>query len=157
MFSRQKGKNMSREVRRVPAEWEHPMEERYGKSAHKPLHQGYPEAKAEFEDKQQKEGLQEALDYFGVAPNQEDYMPEWPDEERTHYQMYETCSEGTPISEPMETPEELARWLADTGASSFANMTATYEQWLATCQGAWAPSMVMAGGKLMSGVEAFSK
>lgn len=124
---------------------------------HQALFEGYNDAKEEFEAMWRKQGLQEALDWFGVAPNQEDYMPEWPDEERTHYQMYETCSEGTPLSEPMETPEELARWLADTGASSFGSMTATYEQWLATCQGAWAPSAVMVGGKMMSGVEAFSK
>ena len=42
-----------------------------------------------------------------------------PIEERTHYQMYETCTEGTPISPVMETPENLARWLADNGASAF--------------------------------------
>jgi len=56
--------------------------------------------------------------------------------------MYENTSEGTPISPPFETPEELARWLADNNASAFGGMTATYEQWLATCKGLYAPSMV---------------
>ena len=51
------------------------------------------------------------------------------------------------------TPEELARWLADTGASAFGEMTATYEQWLATCRSGWAPSAVACGGDLVSGVE----
>ena len=41
--------------------------------------------------------------------------------------IYETCSEGSPISPAFETPEELARWLTD---NSFGSMTATYEQWL---------------------------
>lgn len=86
-------------------------------------------------------------------PVPEDYMPDWPEAERTHWMMYEDTSEGTPISPAFATPEELARWLADNGASSFGDMTATYEQWLATCKGAWGPSMVMTGGKMMSGVE----
>lgn len=143
---------MSREVRRVPANWEHPMREDRP-DCHQALFEGYNDAKAEFEAMWRKQGLQKALDWFGVAPNQEDYMPEWPDDERTHYQMYETCSEGTPISEPMETPEKLARWLADTGASAFADMTAPYEAWLAICQGGHAPSAVMFAAVLKSGVD----
>ena len=73
------------------------------------------------------------------------------------YVMYENTSEGTPISPAFETPEALARWLADTGASSFAGMTATYERWLNGARGGYAPSMVMAGGHLMSGVESSVK
>ena len=30
----------------------------------------------------------------------------------------------------METPEELAHWLEDNKTSQFADMKATYEQWL---------------------------
>lgn len=92
-------------------------------------------------------------EWEGSPPEPDDYMPSWTDEEKTHLMMYETTSEGTPISPAFATPEELARWLADTGASAFGGETATYEQWLNTCRGAWAPSLVMIGGKLMSGVE----
>jgi len=46
--------------------------------------------------------------------------------------MYETCTEGTPISPAFATPEELARWLADNEASAFGGMTASYEGWLRT-------------------------
>jgi hypothetical protein len=87
-------------------------------------------------------------------PDPADYMPDWPDAERTHYMMYEDTSEGTPISPAFATPEELALWLADTGASSFAGRTATYEQWLRVAQGGWAPSAVIEDGVLRSGVEA---
>ncbi|MCK5445108.1 MAG: hypothetical protein KAI73_05745, partial [Rhodospirillaceae bacterium] len=73
---------------------------------------------------------------------------------RTHWQMYETTSEGTPISPPMETPELLARWLADNNASAFAKDTATYEQWLSTIKRGFAPSAIMGDGKLESGVAA---
>jgi len=51
--------------------------------------------------------------------------------------MYETCSEGTPISPVMETPEQLARWLVDNKASFFGTMTAPYDRWLEICYGAY--------------------
>lgn len=70
------------------------------------------------------------------------------------YQVWETTSEGSPISPPFATPEELARWLADHGASSFGSQTATYEEWLAFARGpGWAPSAVSVdGGPIVSGV-----
>lgn len=89
-----------------------------------------------------------------IAPNPENYMPNWPVEKRTHYMMYEDTSEGTPISPAFETPEELARWLADTGASAFGGFTATYEQWLSTIGRGYAMSMVADENGLRSGVEA---
>lgn len=70
------------------------------------------------------------------------------------WQAWETTSEGSPISPVFATPEDLARWLADTGASSFGSRTATYEQWLKFIQGpGWAPSAVSQGGEFKSGVE----
>ncbi len=70
------------------------------------------------------------------------------------WQMWETTSEGSPISPVFATPEELARWLAGTGASSFGSDTATYEQWLRMIKvPGWAPGAVIIGGAAMSGVE----
>lgn len=46
------------------------------------------------------------------------------------YQMWETTSEGSPISPVFASPEELARWLADNKASWFGDATATYDQWM---------------------------
>lgn len=91
------------------------------------------------------------------APNPNDYMPDWPDEQRTHFMMYESTSEGTPISPAFATPEELARWLADTGASSFADFTATYEQWLNTIREGSAPSAIISNGTIKSGVEGITE
>lgn len=88
-----------------------------------------------------------------TPPKPEWYMPDWPDSERTHYMMYESTSEGTPISPAFATPEELAHWLADTGASSFADFTATYEQWLAAIKAGSAVSAVLDSTGLRSGVE----
>lgn len=61
------------------------------------------------------------------------------------------------MSPVFAAPEELAQWLADTGASSFGYETASYEQWLAFINGpGWAPTMVMNEKGLQGGVEASS-
>jgi hypothetical protein len=79
------------------------------------------------------------------------------------WQMWETTSEGSPMSPVFKTPEELARWLADTGASAFAGMTATYDEWLGTITvSGGAPSAVLtvdSTGKerMESGVAALSQ
>jgi hypothetical protein len=70
------------------------------------------------------------------------------------FQMWETVSEGSPISPVFKTPEELAKWLADNGASAFGSETATYEQWLKMITGpGWSPSAMVVGGVMMSGVQ----
>lgn len=91
---------MGREVRRVPATWEHP---KGANGRHMPL---------------------------GA-----DAMPPWPEAERTHWQMYENTSAGTPLSPPCETPEALAKWLADHYADAGAGTTGTAEEWLAMIKG----------------------
>lgn len=69
------------------------------------------------------------------------------------YQMWETTSEGSPISPVFATPEELARWLADTKASAFGGMGATYAQWLGMIQKGSAPSAFITSRGIVSGVE----
>lgn len=146
---------MGREVRRVPADWRHPKDEHTRR--YTPLFDGatYERRKNEWLDMLAEKGLQETLDYQGNPPNTDDYMPVWPEEQRTHLMMYEDTSEGTPISPAFKTPEELARWLADNDASAFGGDTATYEQWLATVRDGYAVSAVMDSKGLRSGV-AFS-
>lgn len=73
------------------------------------------------------------------------------------WQMWETTSEGSPISPVFETPEGLATWLADTKASTFGPMTADYGTWLKMIVGSgWAPSAVLSPetGIMASGVAA---
>src|SRR5271157_3716104 len=86
---------MGREVRRVPANWEHPKDENGNL---KPLYDGYAEAAREFLAIANSKGLQEALEEYGNAPNKDWYMPDWSESEKTHLMMYKTTTEGTPIS-----------------------------------------------------------
>lgn len=162
---------MGREVRMVPKNWEHPKDEH---GDYVPLYEGsHDEDAAEWdaEAKKWSEGLRKHWsdgwvpidsdysdmtyeEYAGPRPKASSYMGNFEGGTATHLMMYEDTSEGTPISPAFETPEELAKWLADTGASSFGSMTATYEQWLRICRGGFAPSMVITGGAIRSGVEA---
>jgi hypothetical protein len=202
---------MSREVRRVPLDWQHPMTwvERWdrveGRSrmrlVPRALHESYPDALAYWEQEGEELSRREGFDWtfwseycltgykgrddsepvihpYGEEddkqvpvrdadhlhellmanhdrqrPDPSDYMPEFVEGTAVGWCMYETTSEGTPISPVFETPEALAHWLADTGASAFGGSTATYEQWLSTARAGWAPSAVATGGSLQSGVE----
>lgn len=71
------------------------------------------------------------------------------------YQIWETVSEGSPVSPPFATPEELASWMVANDNS--VTRDTGYEGWLRFINGpSWAPSMVSDGSKLLSGVAAVS-
>lgn len=73
------------------------------------------------------------------------------------YQLWETTSEGSPLTPPFATPEELARYCADNGVSSFGDDTQSYETWLWFINGpGWAPSMIGDANGLHSGVAAIA-
>lgn len=160
---------MGREVRRVPKDWQHPKVKRwnylkgYEEEIYQPMYdwpfapkmrEWYAEWDAWERGEKPADAISETyVEYNGPPPDPAYYRPDWPEAARTHLMMYEDTSEGTPISPAFETPEELARWLADNKASSFGNSTATYEQWLPICRGGWAPSMVIDSGVMKSGVE----
>jgi len=97
-------------------------------------------------------------EWDGEMPVASNYMPEWPEEQKTMLMMYETCTEGTPISPPFATAEELAHWLAENNASAFGKSTATYDEWLATIKRGWAVSAVLSSAHGMeSGVAALAR
>lgn len=68
------------------------------------------------------------------------------------WQMWETTSEGSPMSPIFSTPEELAQWLTDSKASAFGRETATYSQWMGMIKAGWAMSAVSHDGIIESGV-----
>lgn len=73
------------------------------------------------------------------------------------YQLWETVSEGSPISPVFKQPEDLAQWLVESPDYKWRKNDAgtTYKQWLAFIRGpGWAPSAMSVGGKFMTGVQA---
>ena len=133
---------MSREMRRVPANWQHPqvakfaLNAEYRKLTYIPLakHSDLLDAIKRLKEEARlgESVLYKLLDEYAYCKGV--YMPDF-GTEATHYMMYETCSEGTPISPAFETPEELARWLTVSRASMFGDTTGTYEQWLRIAKG----------------------
>lgn len=154
---------MSREVRRVPLDWQHPkmIAARWDRTAgavidkevYRPLFRDradFPEYHREWEQEGDPNWPEPVLD--------RDYMPDFTGvpEDQMGWCMYEATSEGTPISPVFADPDELAHWLADNEAKSWGNTrTATYEQWKKTIDQGSAIGYVFAPGVGgMSGVEA---
>lgn len=156
---------MSREVRRVPLTYQHPTEwvQRYDRHtrklgpviAFKPLfkHESYAESVRDHQQEVKNYGEVEA----GPTPNPEDYMPDFTDtpEDNLGWCMYETTSEGTPISPVLKDQDALAHWLAENGASAFGGEPASYERWKAMINaGHSVCSAVVMNGRIVSGVDA---
>ena len=134
---------MSREIRRVPANWQHPEHDHCphwgGRDAHKNSISVYQRGKCfhplydedfdtalrewmrnyELWKRDEHDGF-EYHEIYGSPPNPEYYRPAWTPGQATHYQLYETVSEGTPMSPVFETLDELAEWLIENGSSEKA-------------------------------------
>lgn len=98
-----------------------------------------------------------ACDGSGMDPEFLERYEAWEDTQPPAgegWQMWETVSEGSPISPVCKTPEELARYMAD---NPWGATHGNYHQWLAMIKAGWDPSMVVQDGKVMSGVEAVSE
>jgi len=176
---------MGREIRRVPPNWEHPREQcrhspwaggcadgkSHGGKCLKPLYdRSFSEAAAEW-----KEGFlswergerpeycgdeskeTEFWEYEGQPPERDSYRPEWKEGEATWFQVYETVSEGTPVSPAFATREELVEYLVKNGdfwAQKRGEGGCSRKSAEAFVMGdGWVPSMVMEGGKITSGIE----
>lgn len=73
------------------------------------------------------------------------------------WQMWENVSEGSPISPVFKTAKALAKWLGENNASAMGSQTATYQEWLGMIKVGSAPSGVISGGRMMTGVEAMAR
>lgn len=83
----------------------------------------------------------------------EEWEPEEPPTGEA-YQVWETVSEGSPISPAFANPEELAEWLVDNRKNSIDDGT-TKEQWMKFILGpGWSCSLVGDENGLRSGVQA---
>jgi len=100
---------MGREIRRVPKEWQHPKDD---KGHYIPLH-SYTFAEAIDDWERYSKDSEED------KPNPKYYRPEYEDEP-VAYQIYETVSEGTPVSPIFETEDEMLEYLLKKGHSEKA-------------------------------------
>ena len=117
---------MGREIRRVQPNWEHPkksngayqpmLDEIFDESLKDWVKQ-YEQWKAGTHPDQKSEFYEEGntfWDWNGGPPDPEYHRPEFT-EEATWYQVYETVSEGTPVTPPFETKAELVEYLVQQG------------------------------------------
>lgn len=113
-----------REVRPVAIGWEHPRDPGTysdGSPRYRPLF-----SRADLLNHERDRG--EDPDYEIDPAN---YMPPIPEGTSFGYALYETTTEGTPVSPVCETLEELATWCAD-NATVFASLKWSREEWLAS-------------------------
>lgn len=148
---------MGREIRRVAKGWEHP---KY-LGRYTPLwNHSFRAAAQEWLDKfNQAEDKIEFLEKEDRSPDADKYMPDWKNEEKTCWQMYETVSEGTPVTPVFETKEALVDYLVEHG--TLWDQRNVAEGWQDKAQWSreaaqrmvddeWAPSAIMKGGKLFT-------
>jgi hypothetical protein len=81
-------------------------------------------------------------EWNGERPGDDDlyYRPDWPEDVELGYQLYETVSEGTPLSPSFATAEELARFLIYPLA-----MFDSFEAAMRFVDVGWAPSFMDKG------------
>lgn len=73
------------------------------------------------------------------------------------YQIWQTVSEGGPVSPVFATPEGLAHWMSTPGNGWNSDSESSYETWLRFITGpGWAPSMMCSASGVVSGVEGVS-
>lgn len=141
---------MSREVRPVALDWEHPREPGT-----------YSDGRPRYRPLFSREDLRNRLEWNASHPDSEDarepidladYMPEMAEGTPYGWQMYETVTEGTPVSPVFRTKDELAAWLSSAAAGRHQVSPAAARNFVAD---GWAPSgMSIPGRGYISGVEA---
>lgn len=157
---------MGREIRRVPKDWVHPMNpdpiDAANRCAWQPMldidyesaMKEFEEGKALWEKGQHKyqlkdPGLYDGLEYEGDCfnrPEPHEHRPYWPPESMTHYQLYETVTEGSPCSPVFATLKELEDYLVEYGDLWFQfEKLKPWERKTAHsfCQEGWAPSAII--------------
>lgn len=166
---------MGREIRRVPPGWQHPKQKcphspwaggcrealANGGECYRPVYdRDYESAAREWLDglaawqkgthEAQIGGYATSCTYFweyDAPPDPEYYRPAFMSEP-TAFQIYETVSEGTPVSPVFETREAMVDWLVTDGGYDGRLSRAAAERF---ANDGWVPSMIMTGGQLYVG------
>lgn len=163
---------MGREIRMVPPSWQHPRDERGELQS---MHKGnFTEKFTEWiEDfdriragnltdferecygRKDDAALALWLQDDGRPPDPSMYQP-WREEDATWVQVWETVSEGSPVTPPFATKAELVDYLVEggddwdrkRGRGGYSRAQAE-----AFVEAGWVPSMIMQGGVISQGIE----
>lgn len=134
---------MGREVRMVPPNWDHPkverpnhrlgiMEMEYQPMYDQDVDSAFAKWQADYakwlagehdrviaeygnKDYPKSEPYRSFCAWHGGLPEPEYYHPKWPEGSATWFQVYATVSEGTPVTPPFATEEELIEYLVANG------------------------------------------
>lgn len=118
---------MGREVRMVPPNWRHPRHKDYYDRLQPMYDRRFEDAAAKWKAEFLKWEAGERPDYcseenrtlefweWNGEPPDRTYYRTWRDEEATWFQVWETVSEGTPVTPPFATKDELIDYLATNG------------------------------------------
>lgn len=177
---------MGREIRRVPPNWIHPKNDycRHRPTCdpvcYKPLYgRYYQEVAREWldgciawnngthEELISTPRLQKEYPYYwewhGRSPDPDDYVP-YKKNQATWFQVYETVSEGTPVTPPFKTKKEIIEYLIKNGDfwdQRRGNGGYTREAAEAFVNYEWAPSLVMQVNKdtvkIFNGIQSCSE
>lgn len=171
---------MGRELRKVPANWKHPEQpcthmRQCDYSINTPgmcfksLYKGNYDEEAsrwlkeciEWSQGKRSKYNKDATDkyywdYAGNPPNREDYA-DYAGQPAIWFQVYQTVSEGYPVTPPFETREELVKYLTTYGDSwDQRRGSGPWSEAAAknfVFESGWAPSMIVSSKGLQSGVE----
>jgi hypothetical protein len=132
---------MGREIRRIPVGWEHPLD-LHPNPARPPNEWDWTGQGRHFEPLLPREYMED------IDDEPSEYMPKWPEGTPLGYQLYETVTEGTPLSPSFATPEELADFLVGR-LRMFSDRAAA----LRLVNAGWAPSFVSNSQGIQPGYE----
>lgn len=166
---------MGREIRRVPPNYQHPKRPCLhwtrckGNECYQPQYdETYEEAsenwiegfekwqKGETLDRFEEDGCKYFWDWWGRPP-EEEYYRTYKNEEATWYQVYQTVSEGCPVTPPFETQRELVEYLVEHGdfwaqERNEGGLSRQAAENFVYGSG-YAPSMIVNNGKISTGIE----
>lgn len=114
---------MGREIRRVPADWKHPMDidghylPLYDESYESACEKWYAKCIKTGGKHVDEDGKSYWIHEWNGNPPKKDYYRDrdWTPKEAICIQMYETVSEGTPVSPVFATKDELIDYLCEHG------------------------------------------
>jgi hypothetical protein len=156
---------MGREIRRVPPDWQHPRGDKgrdyrplydrsFTEDARAWLDHAIAWDNGTHEDAAEEKGEHPFWwQWDGDPPDPAYYRPDWPEDSATAFQVYETVSEGTPVTPVFASKAELVAYLVANG--DFWDQERGDGGWAREAaerfvEREWAPSLVGMAGRLMA-------